>query len=306
MIGEKVLETAPCTLCGSAQRTAVSHKGQFGLPTHVVVCMVCGFSYLDPRWTKERYDQFYREEYDLYYRPEVLASNDDRSKFAPISKVVDRLKERDVYKPFKAVLDLGSGMGHALTYLKERHEPDAQYSAIEPSPTCRAHLIQQGFEHLAYDVYSNWERPASGRYGLVIMRHVLEHFHEPLVVLQKARKVLKEDGLLYVAVPDAAYPTRPLRGHFFRVVHISYFTKHTLVAMLEMAGFEVVDVVAGDAHERHEVFAICRKGPIRSFIPDPAEAQRQLAIYRSAGRLDAYYRLKQGLVGILRRLKIID
>lgn len=299
------LEHVACALCGQTIGESVAKRGQFGLPAHVVVCEVCGFSFLRPRWTKSRYDRFYSEEYDRYYRPEVLAQNDDHHKFEPARKIVARLKERGLLRVYGAVLDLGSGMGHALTYLRDRHDAKARYDAIEPSPTCRDHLVGEGFGHLTTDVYADWDSAAQGRYDLVIMRHVLEHFHDPLAVLKKVRAVLSEEGLLYVAVPDALHPTRPLRSHFFRVVHISYFSRNSLSAMLGLAGLEVMHITEGDAHERNEVFAICRRGPVLDFTPDPGAAGRQLAIYRSAGRFDLYYEFKGWAISLLRRLKLI-
>lgn len=293
--------TSPCQLCGATERKVISRSGQFGLPANVVVCMRCGFSFLDPRWTKERYDRFYASEYDRYYRPEVLAQNDERTRFLPIEQVAARLKERGLLRRFGAVLDLGSGMGHALTYLRSHHEPDARYDAIEPSETCKQHLIGEGFGHLSDDVYSDWDRDKAGRYGLVIMRHVLEHFDDPLIVLKKVREVLSDDGLLYIAVPDALHPTKPLRSHFFRVVHISYFSRHSLKAMLERSGLEVIDIVEGDRHASHEIFAVCRKGAVKEPVHRAERAMEQIAVYRRTGRMDLFHEAKGALISIARR-----
>jgi SAM-dependent methyltransferase len=298
-------ESSDCALCGNYANTLVASKGQFGLPCSVVVCDSCGFSFLDPRWTKDRYDQFYAKEYDRYYRPEVLSLNDDRYKFNPIKQVVARLDERGLLQHFGAVLDLGSGMGHALSYLRNTYAPDSRYDAIEPSEHCRKHLLREGFGHVSADVYDDWDTRAKNTYGLVIMRHVLEHFHDPLSVLRKVRKVLREDGLLYVAVPDALRPTKPLRSHFFRVVHINYFTRHSLSAMLGLAGLEVMHLVEGDQREQHEVFAICKRGDIKPFIPDQSRARKQLDVYKHAGSMDLYYEFRAGVINIIRGAGLI-
>ncbi len=295
-----------CPLCGGSDHRAVSTTGQFGIPAHVVVCVGCGSSFLNPRWTKERYDRFYSSEYDTYYRPEVVSQNDDRYKFVPASQIVARLQRYGLLRPFQRVLDLGSGMGHALTYLRNEHEPNAQYDALEPSPTCHTHLLSNGFGYVGADVYGPWDDQLKDSYGLVIMRHVLEHFHEPLEVLRKVRSVLRDDGLLYVAVPDAMHPTKPLRSHFFRVVHINYFTQRSLAAMLGMAGLEVLHIAEGDDLSKNEVFAVCRKGPEVPFQSDATEADRQLALYRHAGRFDTWYELKSWGISILRRLRLIN
>src|ERR1039457_3049382 len=65
-----------------------SKKGQFGLPTNVVICKNCGFSYLNPRWNKERYHTFYTKEYDTYYRPEVISATYKYDPYTAIKQIV--------------------------------------------------------------------------------------------------------------------------------------------------------------------------------------------------------------------------
>lgn len=298
-------EPSDCAICRCATSKLVVSKAQFGLPCSVVVCDRCGFSFLSPRWTKDRYDHFYTKEYDRYYRPEVLSQNDDRYKFNPIKQVVARLEERGLMRSFGSVLDLGSGMGHALAYLRKEHAPGDRYDAIEPSETCRKNLLTEGFGYLSADVYDDWDARAANMYGLVIMRHVLEHFHDPLTVLKKVREVLRDDGILYVAVPDALHPTKPLRSHFFRVVHINYFTRHSLSAMLGLAGLELMHIVEGDQREKHEVFAICKRGAVRPFTPDKARAREQIDVYKQAGSTDLYHEFRSSVIGLARKAGLI-
>lgn len=295
-------ERSSCLLCGASSPIAVAERGQFDLPTHVVVCRRCAFSYLDPRWSKERYAAFYVNEYDKLYRPEIAAQDDQRTRYTPVKQIVERLKEHQLLKKPERVLDLGSGMGHAPIYLRANLFPEATYEAIEPSADCGQHLRENGVDLIATDVYSDWELGRAGRYDLIIMRHVLEHFHDPKLVLTKVRQVLAEDGVLYLAVPDAMHPTRPLYGHFFRVVHISYFTRHSLRSMCEAAGLALQSIHEGDHHAAHEVFAFCRPGPVRPVVPDSSMANVQLEVYRRAGRPDLLFSARMALARLARRL----
>ncbi|MGB1103629.1 MAG: class I SAM-dependent methyltransferase [Crocinitomicaceae bacterium] len=76
---------------------------------------------------------------------------------------------------------------------------------------------------LSDDVNSNWYTKLNERFDLIIMRHVLEHFLDPLTVLKRIREVLSEDGVLYIAVPNNLNPTQDLEKVWFRVVHTYYF-----------------------------------------------------------------------------------
>jgi hypothetical protein len=137
------------------------------------------------------------------------------------------------------------------------------------------------------------------------MRHVLEHFHDPQTVLRKVRHVLSDNGILYVAVPDAGHPTKRLRSFFFRVVHLSYFTARSLSDMLRMTGFDIIKVTEGDVLERHEVFAFCRKGEPEPMTPDPKAFERQMRVYSETGRMDWFHDLKAGTVSLFRKLGLI-
>lgn len=298
-------ESTNCLICGANDFESVSKKGQFGLPSHVVICKKCGFSYLNPRWTKKRYDHFYTVEYDRYYRPEVLTQNDENYRYEPIKKVLSRFKDRAIQLRFNTALDIGSGMGHALIYLRKNQFPSGHYDAIEPSESCKGYLLENGINYLSNDVFSGWEKTASGKYDFIIMRHVLEHFHEPLEVLKKAQEALSENGILYVAVPDSFHPTKPLRSHFFRVVHISYFSKISLSNLLRKAGLEIVEIAEGDQYEKSEVFAICKKGRIENFSPDSKQFDLQKKIYSEAGKNDSYYEFKTWIISVLRKLHIL-
>lgn len=298
-------ESTNCLVCGANDFETVSQNGQFGLPSHVVICKNCGFSYLNPRWTKARYDHFYTEEYDRYYRPEVLTQNDENYRYEPVKKILSRFKDRNIQLKLDHVLDIGCGMGHALIYLRKNQFPSGNYDAIEPSENCKTYLIENGINYLSNDVFSGWEKSAVGKYDLIIMRHVLEHFHEPFEVLKKAQEALAEKGILFVAVPNSFHPTKPLRSHFFRVVHISYFSTVSLGNLLRKAGLEIQEIVAGDKYEPSEIFAICRKGKPSEIIIDKTQFELQKNKYREAGKNDLYYEFKTWCIGVLRKLHLL-
>ncbi len=63
-------EEVSCPICHANDPELLHKIGMFGLPANFSLCKNCGFGYLNPRWTKERYDYFYAKEYDTHYRVE--------------------------------------------------------------------------------------------------------------------------------------------------------------------------------------------------------------------------------------------
>jgi 2-polyprenyl-3-methyl-5-hydroxy-6-metoxy-1,4-benzoquinol methylase len=299
-------ENSPCLVCQGVNLFPYSSKGQFGLPTHVVICKDCGFSFLNPRWTIQRYNHFYAKEYDTFYRDETVKSPDSDHEFANIKAILKRFEYLEYELNPKTVLDIGCGMGHSLIYLKNNLFKDAAYHAIEPSETCISYLKSKGINVLTNDVFSDWNTRSDQKFDLVIMRHVLEHFNDPVEILKKVNSVLSDDGVLYLAVPDAMNPTKPLRTNYFRVVHVSYFSKKSLTNVLKLVSLNPVRIVEGDVHEKYEIFAFCKKSEtIHKIDKNSTEWEKQKGVYDKVGKADFYYTQKSKLIRVLRKLKLL-
>ena len=69
------------------------------------------------------------------------------------------------------------------------------------------------------------------------MFHILEHFNDPSLALKKARKLLNKNGKLIIEVPNFAFVVdqRPYYALFH--MHISMFTKESLLSILMRNGF---------------------------------------------------------------------
>jgi len=279
-------EYTHCAVCKKDDFDLLSQKGQFELPTYVGICRNCGLAYLNPRWNKDRYQHFYEQEYDKFYRPQEISEN--AYQFDIPTNMVERigLKDQMPQNP-EHILDIGSGRGDALMYLKSQVWTEAQYFAIEPSENARKHLSSKGVEVITSDADNQWHIGLEGKFDLVIMRHVLEHFLDPLSILDKVRQVLKPTGIFYVVVPNAAKPKLPIVKHYFRVVHTYYFTQHSLNNVLQMCGLTPVCIDEGDTFGPYELFAIAHKAPTK--IPpevSPKAYNTLKSIYTKALRQD--------------------
>jgi SAM-dependent methyltransferase len=77
---------------------------------------------------------------------------------------------------------------------------------------------------------------------ILLVRHILEHAHQPRRLLEACRNMVKPGGLMVFEVPDCR---KALNGHdhcFLWEEHISYFTPETLKVFFDCAGFREVDI----------------------------------------------------------------
>lgn len=282
-------EMTDCIVCGADDTDKICKRGQFGLPAHVVVCRQCGLTYLNPRWNKARLTKFYEQEYDKYYRPTM---NSDVQKSSYIS-MYERIKSKGYeLDNIKNVLDVGSGEGNNLKFIIKQM-PKAEFYAIEPSPTCRKALKEINVNILGTDVDQEFDPTFRGFFDFIIMRHVLEHFADPVKVISEVKKLLKEDGILYIAVPNSlSLGNYNLLTHYFRTVHTYYFNIHSLENVFKKAGVEVLWMKEGDSYNQRELFALVKKGKeesisinkelykIQTDLFDPKLKKERSAIHR--------------------------
>ena len=81
------------------------------------------------------------------------------------------------------------------------------------------------------------------KFDLAFHVDVLEHIHKPLDFLKQIREALNPDGIVIVNVPDATESIEIGDISMAMHQHLNYFTESSLVAMLQSAGFEVLQVV---------------------------------------------------------------
>jgi 2-polyprenyl-3-methyl-5-hydroxy-6-metoxy-1,4-benzoquinol methylase len=159
-----------------------------------------------------------------------------------------RLRELLRFKKNGKLLDVGCGLG---TFLDLARASGFDVYGTEVSgyvcnltkekmqiPTFHGELANSGMPAKYFDVITMW--------------HTLEHMPDPVANLQKSHELLKDDGLLVVAVPNinnlimkTLYPL--VRRKSFRLfslkhkeLHLSHFSNKTLAAILNKTGFEII------------------------------------------------------------------
>jgi 2-polyprenyl-3-methyl-5-hydroxy-6-metoxy-1,4-benzoquinol methylase len=96
--------------------------------------------------------------------------------------------------------------------------------------------------------------PLRSDYRVMLFADTVEHVADPASVLRRVRPRLRPDGALVLSVPNVANWAIRLSLLFGRFrytergildrTHLRFFTKRTLVELVEEAGYRVVDVTA--------------------------------------------------------------
>lgn len=224
-----------CTVCGSANTkeyirdiTSIYSDRHYALTR----CLDCSNTFTDPQPTPNELDAIYTNAYQ--YKVHEVVDNEKKYRARKLSKYICRhVGKSDV------VLEFGCMYGHLLGELKSLGHKcigvEIDSGAVSACNAQGISVIRSSVED--FDAQGN-------QYDLIIMSHVLEHFHEPAAVLQKVRKMLSAGGKLLLVVPNSDACTTRLFGRFWGYwqvpVHLNHFNKSSLTMLLGHHGLRVL------------------------------------------------------------------
>lgn len=137
------------------------------------------------------------------------------------------------------LLDIGCGNGR---YLSAMRKLGWQTSGVEKNPKASQYAREE--LHLdvnTVDLLDNKFQDKS--FDAVTMWHSLEHLYEPLQTLKEIGRILNDDGLLVVAVPNIdSLVAKIFKTYWYGLqlpIHLIAFTPDTITRMLNQAGFDV-------------------------------------------------------------------
>lgn len=142
----------------------------------------------------------------------------------------DKVKKQE-NKP--SVLDIGSGL---CVFLKRMKDEGWECTALDPD--------ERAIEHARENVKINavctdfMKAEKLKLYDLITFNKVLEHVKDPISMLEKSKKYLKNNGVVYVEVPDGECAAKegPEREEF-SLDHYHIFSATSLNLLAVKAGF---------------------------------------------------------------------
>ena len=176
---------------------------------------------------------------DILYRQ----FNYNFSSWKPEPHQPDELDTIAKFTQHRSVFEIGCNDGLFMEKLRERGAK--VLVGVEPNPVSGKIARERGIK-----VYPDMISPAlcrdavshAGKFNLVVSRQVLEHIVDFENFFTCVKLVLREDGLLFIDVPDFAPGSSVGDLSVLWEEHVSYFTEATLLALLARHGFEAVSV----------------------------------------------------------------
>lgn len=219
----------------------------------VKACKDCGFVHQDPLPDAGDVAEMYRAEY--YQTMHAGRYAKEKREWRYWRRVYSermRKAERwlpDVFGKMYRVLDVGTGYGWFLIAARESKGTTLKgkawdFWAMEPNEVAHKRLFASGFG------VARGLEDSSALISFVDFMHcsfVLEHLIDPFDALHRMWKMLRPGGILCIVTPNEFNPyqvrMREMYGYTpYSPEHINYFSQINIQALLDKAGFEILDI----------------------------------------------------------------
>jgi glycosyltransferase involved in cell wall biosynthesis/SAM-dependent methyltransferase len=224
-----------CPLCkkNNIQTLYRTHDFELGVTKDwfdIVQCQNCGIVYTWPLLTAKEIYKYYPTYREIPARgsADTLVVREQYRKIRPFLKKKGK------------ILDVGCSQGGFLFFMKKLGWDVCGIELVKGAATIAQRndlkIIIADFDKVNIKT----------KYDLITFWVVLEHFRDPNQTLKQTRKLIKDQGLLVLEVPNFdSYQRRIFKSHwlgFGTPRHYFHYSQKTLSQLLAKNGFEVINI----------------------------------------------------------------
>lgn len=215
----------------------------------VIKCYNCNFYYVNPKIDIEI------EEWSHFYNDEYFPNLNNWHHNRRIKDIKSRVSKLDSFtaKGSKNFLDIGCGEGYTLI---ESNKREFKTFGIDISDNRISEVKNLNITFYAGDLLkANFP---NSFFDIIYMDSVLEHLVDPFSYLLEINRVIKNDGVIYIGVPNEDSLFDKFRSLVFKIMyngrvasqikpflppfHVSGFNKKSLKLIIEKAGFNLIEL----------------------------------------------------------------
>ncbi|MCG9879503.1 MAG: class I SAM-dependent methyltransferase [Bacteroidia bacterium] len=209
----------------------------------IVECLKCNLQFTNPRPTELEIGKYY--ESNKY----ISHAGSDKSELGVTYKIYDWVRNYSIGNKLKLIkkyhksgklLDLGCGLGYFLDGVKK----DNTFHSIGADISLEAIKYVKNTFNIEVLEESKLSLESDKSYDIITQWHVMEHVHrlEERMILLK--RILKEEGTMFIAVPisnsfDSQYYKQFWDGYDVPR-HLYHFTSNSMRILMEKHGFKIV------------------------------------------------------------------
>ncbi len=206
----------------------------------LVRCSSCSFVFLNPRPDAVSLPAYYESREYISHSRKPTGPIDLIYLFARNFTLRWKTRLIKKYKSKISILDFGCGTGG---FLRACQRQGWQISGVEPSEKARHYAKELTGASIERDLAPFQRR----QFDVISLWHVLEHVPDLRKKVAEIKAVLKDDGIIFIAVPNHesndALRYQAYWAGYDVPRHLWHFTKTTMTALLTAEGFKMRAII---------------------------------------------------------------
>lgn len=208
----------------------------------IVKCSSCGFHYTNPIPCEESIGAYYKSEEYVSHSSSKKGLINWLYNFVRSITLKRKVSLLKFHSSGKELLDIGAGTGH---FLNACQQDSFSVQGLEPDLDARAYAFSN-FQ-LSLEDISLLSSIESQSKDIVTMWHVLEHVYHLKRDVADIVRVLKKDGVLFIAVPNMnSYDAQYYKSHWAAYDvprHLYHFQPETIRFLFDQFDMECIQTL---------------------------------------------------------------
>lgn len=240
-----LINYSSCPVCGTAGISKVITATDYTVSLEKFDIFQCSGCQL--RFTQNAPDA---SSIGKYYKSENYISHTNTSKgivnrmYQLVRNIANsqkrKLVERTTGLKKGVLLDIGSGTGY---FTAEMSKTNWDVTGLEPDADARK--IAQELNNFKLDPIEKFYQLPAGKFDAITLWHVLEHVHELKSYVKHFKTLLKDQGKLYVAVPNyQSLDAEVYKEHWAAYDvprHLYHFSPNAMKILMEAEGLKIIE-----------------------------------------------------------------
>lgn len=227
-----------CIFCHKSSNS-VDYNAVFKKKIDICLCNDCQLYFFANAPTDDFLNKYYSNTYFNEVQNHILISKLKSyfSKMRAYSQF-NYIMKRCYIKPNGRVLEVGCGEGYLIYNFKKAGYDTKGLELNE-------YMVKKAQKKLGLDLKKeDLLQIKNEKFDLIIMSHVIEHFTDPIKILNHCKHLLNKGGTLFLEVPDSPLPpSKKVDLHeYLGTTHIFNFKAKSLELLIKASGFKLINV----------------------------------------------------------------
>lgn len=238
-----MIEITDCPICQSTDLQKFRNCEDFTVSHEtfkVNICSTCSLGITTPRPSNDKLGEYYKSNEYISHSGKSSGGLGFVYRIARSFALKSKLSRIQKIKRQGSILDFGCGTGEFLQTMKSS---GWHIQGLEVSDSAR----QKAEELNGQKFIRSLDEISGAQFDVITAWHVIEHVPELTQTVKKLKEVLKQDGVIFIAVPNYQSPDgEKYKNHWagFDVPrHLWHFSKKSMAVLLSTAGFKLVDTI---------------------------------------------------------------